>query len=115
MKDIKTYISEAIELKNNNDIQAPQNSIESEELQSEVSLALKDFGSIRNGFKQANKNDIIDAMYKLGFDYSEEDSKEFTMAFVGDYINNKYLIDLYIDKQHGDDITLKSFNIFEYK
>lgn len=115
MKDIKTYISEAIELQNKSDIRAPQNTVESEELQTEVSLALKEFGSVRYGFKSANKDAIINAMYKLGFDYSEEDSDEFTMVFVGNYINNKYQIDLYIDKKQGDNIILKSFNVFEDK
>ena len=33
----------------------------------------------------------------------------------GDYINNKYQIDLYIDKKQGDNIILKSFNVFEDK
>lgn len=97
MKDIKNFILE---------------STQDEDLQEEVGLALKKFGSVRNGFKSTKKQDIIDAMYKLGFDYDEENSNESELVFVGEYIDDKYEIDLYIDKENGEYITLKSFNVF---
>lgn len=97
MKDIKSYILE---------------STQDEELYEEVGLALKKFGNIRNGFKAAKKQDIIDAMYKLGFDYDEENSTESELAFTGEYIDDKYEVDLYIDKENGEYITLKNFNVF---
>lgn len=97
MKDIKSYILE---------------STQDEELYEEVGLALKKFGNIRNGFKAAKKQDIIDAMYKLGFDYNEENSNESELVFTGEYIDNKYEVDLYIDKENGEYITLKNFNVF---
>ena len=97
MKDIKSYILE---------------STQDEELYEEVGLALKKFGNIRNGFKAAKKQDIIDAMYKLGFDYDEENSTESELVFIGEYIDDKYEVDLYIDKENGEYITLKNFNVF---
>lgn len=97
MKDIKSYILE---------------STQDEELHEEVGLALKKFGNIRNGFKAAKKQDIIDAMYKLGFDYDEENSNESELVFTGEYIDDKYEVDLYIDKENGEYITLKNFNVF---
>ena len=97
MKDIKTYILE---------------STQDEDLQEEVGLALKKFGSVKNGFKAAKKQDIIDTMYKLGFDYDEENSTASGLAFTGEYINDKYEVDLYIDKENGDYITLKNYNVF---
>jgi hypothetical protein len=102
MKSIKEYILE-------------NNSTQDEDLQEEVGLALKEFGSVRNGFKPAKKDDIINAMYKLGFDYDDSNSDDECeqLTFVGDYIDDKYEIDLYIDKQQGDKITLKSFNVFK--
>lgn len=100
MKDIKKYILESTQL---------------EDLQEEVGLALKEFGDIRNGFKPAKKDDILDAMYKLGFDYDDTNSDDEgeQLTFVGDYIHDKYEVDLYIDKQQGKNITLKSFNIYK--
>lgn len=97
MKDLKNYILE---------------STKDEDLQEEVGLVLKKFGSIKHGFKAAKKQDIIDAMYKLGFDYDEENSKESELSFVGDYIDDKYEVSLYIDKENGDNITLKNYNVF---
>jgi len=97
MKDIKEYILE---------------STQDEDLQEEVGLALKEFGSVRNGFKAAKKQDIIDAMYKLGFDYDEENSSESELLFVGDYIDDKYEVNLYIEKMNGNYITLKNYNVF---
>ena len=97
MKDIKEYILE---------------STQDEDLQEEVGLALKEFGSVRNGFKAAKKQDIIDAMYKLGFDYDEENSSESELSFVGDYIDDKYEVNLYIEKTNGNYITLKNYNVF---
>lgn len=99
MKDIKNYILESMEW---------------EDLQSEVSLALKEFGSIRHGFKMANWKDIEDAMYKLGFDFDEEESKDGERyVFVGDYINNKYEIDIYPEDTVKGKIKIKNFNVFE--
>lgn len=102
MKNIKDYILE-------------NNSTQDEDLQEEVGLALQEFGSVRKGFKSTKKDDIIDAMYKLGFDYddSNSDDEGEQLTFVGEYIDDKYEIDLYIDKQQGDNITLKNFNVFK--
>ena len=87
MKDIKNFILE---------------STQDEDLQEEVGLALKKFGTVRNGFKAAKKQDIIDAMYKLGFDYDEENSTASKLVFSGEYIDDQYEVDLYIDKDvHG--------------
>ena len=97
MKDIKSYILE---------------STQDEELYEEVGLALKKFGNIRNGFKAAKKQDIIDAMYKIEFDYDEENSNESELVFTGEYIDDQYEVDLYIDKENGEYITLKNFNVF---
>ena len=83
MKDIKNFILE---------------STQDEDLQEEVGLALKKFGTVRNGFKAAKKQDIIDAMYKLGFDYDEENSTASKLVFSGEYIDDQYEVDLYIDK-----------------
>jgi len=102
MKNIKDYILE-------------NNSTQDEDLQEEVGLALKEFGSIKYGFKSAKKDDIIDAMYKLGFDYDDtnSDDEEYELTFIGDYIDNKYEVDLYIDKQQGENITLKNYKVFK--
>ena len=99
MKDIKEYILE-------------NTTIQDEDLQEEVGLALKEFGSVKQGFKAAKKQDIIDAMYQLGFDYDEENSTDSGLSFVGEYINDKYEVNLYIDKENGDYITLKNYNVF---
>lgn len=97
MKDIKNFILE---------------STQDEDLQEEVGLALKKFGNVRNGFKTAKKQDIIDAMYKLGFDYDEENSTASKLVFSGEYIDDQYEVDLYIDKDNGEYVTLKNFNVF---
>lgn len=97
MKDIKLYITE---------------SRQDEDLQEEVGLALKKFGNTRNGFKAAKKQDIIDAIYKLGFDYDEENSTASKLVFSGEYIDDQYEVDLYIDKDNGEYVTLKNFNVF---
>ena len=97
MKDIKNFILE---------------STQDEDLQEEVGLALKKFGNVRNGFKAAKKQDIIDAMYKIGFDFVEEDSTDDKLVFVGEYIDDQYEVDLYIDKDNGEYVTLKNFNVF---
>ena len=98
MKDIKDYIIE---------------STQSEDLQSEISLALKEFGSVRNGFKVANIDDIIDALYKIEFDYDEENSDDDKLSFVGNYIDTKYELDLYIEDRVKGKVKIKSFNVFE--
>lgn len=100
MKDIRNYILE---------------SIQDEDLQEEVGLALKKFGSVRHGFKVAKKQDIIDTMYNLGFDYDEENSNDSELSFVGDYVDDKYEVKLYVDKANGDNITLKNYNVFLQK
>lgn len=97
MKDIKNFILE---------------STESEDLQDEISLALSKFGNIRNGFKMAKLDDIKDAMYKIGFDFVEENSTASKLVFSGEYIDDQYEVDLYIDKDNGEYVTLKNFNVF---
>jgi len=99
MKNIKEFISES--------------STQAEDLQEEVSIALKEFGSVRKGFKMANIEDIIDAMYKLGFDYVEEDSDEDKLVFVGDYIDTKYEIDLYAKNSVKGKFQINNFNVFQ--
>ena len=83
MKDIKNFILESTE------------STQSEDLQEEIGLALKEFGNIRNGFKMTPIDDIKDAMYKLGFDFDEENSEDDKLEFVGEYIDTKYEVTLY--------------------
>lgn len=97
MKDITLYITE---------------SSQDKDLQEEVGLALKKFGNVRNGFKAVKKQDIIDAMYKLGFDHDEENSTASKLVFSGEYIDDQYEVDLYIDKDNGEYVTLKNFNVF---
>ena len=99
MKDIKKYILEA--------------STEAEDLQEEISLALKKFGSVRHGFKMVDIDDIIDAMYKIEFDYDEESSSGNKLVFVGNYINTKYEVDLYADDYVSGRFKIKNFNVFE--
>ena len=98
MKDLKQYINE---------------STQSEDLQNEVSIALKEFGSVRNGFKMTPIDDIKDAMYKLGFDYDDEQSDADKLVFVGEYIDTKYEIDLYAQDQVSGKFKIKNFNVFE--
>lgn len=97
MKDIKNFILE---------------STQGEDLQDEISLALSKFGNIKNGFKMAKLDDIKDAMYKIGFDFVEEDSTDDKLVFVGEYIDTEYEVDLYIDKDNSEYVTLKNFNVF---
>ncbi len=98
MKDLQHFIIE---------------STQSEELHEEVGLALRDFGNIKNGFKMVPIDDIIDAMYKLGFDYVEEDSDDTKLVFYGEYIDTKYEIDLYAEDQVKGKFKIKNFNEFE--
>lgn len=98
MKDIKEYIIE---------------STQDEDLEYEIGLALKDFGNVRNGFKWAKEDDIKDALYKAGFDYDEENSNDDYMMFVGDYLDSKYEIELYIKDRVKGKVQIKHFNVFE--
>ena len=98
MKDIKKYIIE---------------STQDEDLEYEIGLALKDFGNIRNGFKWAKEDDIKDALYKVGFDYDEENSNDDYMMFIGDYLDSKYEVELYIKDRVKGKVQIKHFNVFE--
>lgn len=100
MKDLRQYINE---------------STESEDLLEEVGLALQEFGSVRKGFKMVDKQSIIDAMYKLGFDFDDTNSDDEgeQLTFVGEYIDTKYEVNLYIANQNGDKIQIRNFNVFE--
>ena len=98
MKNIKEYIIE---------------STQDEDLEYEIGLALKDFGNVRNGFKWAKEDDIKDALYKAGFDYDEENSNEDYMMFVGDYLDSRYEVELYIKDRVSGKVQIKHFNVFE--
>ena len=98
MKDIKDYILE---------------STQDEDLEYEIGLALKDFGNIKNGFKWAKEDDIKDALYKAGFDYDEENSNDDYMMCVGDYLDSKYEVKLYIKDRVKGKVQIKHFNVFE--
>ena len=98
MKDIKKYIIE---------------STQDEDLEYEIGLALKDFGNVRNGFKWAKEDDIKDALYKVGFDYDEENSNDDYMMFVGDYLDSRYEVELYIKDRVSGKVQIKHFNVFE--
>ena len=98
MKDIKKYIIE---------------STQDEDLEYEIGLALKDFGNVRNGFKWAKEDDIKDALYKAGFDYDEENSNDDYMMFIGDYLDSKYEVELYIKDRVKGKVQIKHFNVFE--
>ena len=98
MKDIKLYIKE---------------STQDKDLFDEVGLSLKPFGNVKNGFKMIEKSKIIDAMYKLGFDFVEEDSSNENLVFIGDYIDDKYEVDLYIEKEISDKVQIKNYNVFK--
>jgi len=98
MKDLEQYITEFTK---------------SEDLEAEVGLALKEFGNIKNGFKMTDIDDIEDAMYKLGFDYSKDDSNDEKLVFFGEYIDTKYEIDLYAEERLANKIKIKNFNVFE--
>lgn len=98
MKDIKDFILE---------------STQDEDLHEEVGLALKKFGNIRNGFKMSKVNDIIDAMYKLGFDFDNQNQDEDKMIFYGEYMDSKYTVELYVEDRVAGKVKLKNFNVFE--
>ena len=98
MKNIKEYIIE---------------STQDEDLEYEIGLALKDFGNVRNGFKWAKEDDIKDALYKAGFDYDEENSNDDYMMFVGDYLDSRYEVELYIKDRVSGKVQIKHFNVFE--
>ena len=98
MKNIKEYIIE---------------STQDEDLEYEIGLALKDFGNVKNGFKWAKEDDIKDALYKAGFDYDEENSNDDQMTFVGDYLDSKYEVELYIKDRVKGKVQIKHFNVFE--
>ena len=98
MKNIKEYIIE---------------STQDEDLEHEIGLALKDFGNVRNGFKWAKEDDIKDALYKAGFDYDEENSNDDYMMFVGDYLDSRYEVELYIKDRVSGKVQIKHFNVFE--
>ena len=98
MKDIKDYIIE---------------SAQSEDLHEEIGLALREFGNIRNGFKMAKLDDIKDAMYKVGFDFVEEDSSDEKLIFVGEYIDTQYEVTLYGDDHVSGKFKIKNFNEIE--
>ena len=98
MKDIKEYIIE---------------STKDEDIEYEIGLALKDFGNERNGFKYAKEDDIKDALYKVGFDYDDENSNDDYMMFIGDYLDSKYEVELYIKDKSDNKVQIKHFNVFE--
>ena len=98
MKNIKEYIIE---------------STQDEDLEYEIGLALKEFGNVKNGFKWAKEDDIKDALYKAGFDYDEENSNDDYMMFVGDYLDSKYEVELYIKDRVSGKVQIKHFNVFE--
>ena len=103
MKDIKKYILE------NNITESTQ----SEDLHEEVGEALRSFGSIKHGFKMTPIDDIKDAMYKLGFDFVEEDSEDDKLVFYGDYIDTKYEVVLYAEDYVKGKFKIKNFHEFE--
>ena len=94
MKDIKQFIVE---------------STETEDLSEEIGIALKEFGSIRHGFKMTPIQDIKDAMYKAGFDFDEEQSSDDKLVFVGEYINTDYEIKIYADDYVKGKIKIKNY------
>jgi hypothetical protein len=96
MKDIKSFITE---------------STQSEDLQDEISLALKDFGNIRHGFKMTPIDDIKDAMYKAGFDFDEDQSSDEKLVFVGEYIDTQYEVYLYAADHVSGKFKIKNFNV----
>ena len=52
-------------------------------------------------------------MYQLGFDYDDTNSNDKQLTFVGDYIDNKYEVNLYIANQSGDKIKLRNFDVWK--
>ena len=98
MKDIKQYITE---------------STQGEDLHEEIGLALREFGNIKNGFKMTSIDDIKDAMYKLGFDFDEEQSSDEKFVFVGEYIDTQYEVTLYAEVHVSGKFKIKNFNEIE--
>ena len=98
MKDIKNFILE---------------STQSEDLHEEIGLALKEFGNIKNGFKMVAIDDIKDAMYKLGFDYDEEQSEDDKLVFIGEYIDTQYEVTLFAADHVSGKFKIKNFNEIE--
>ena len=103
MKNIKDFILE------NNITESTQ----SEDLHEEIGLALKEFGNIKNGFKMVAIDDIKDAMYKLGFDYDEDNSNDEKLVFVGEYIDTKYEVTLYAKDHVKGKFKIHNFNEIE--
>ena len=52
-------------------------------------------------------------MYKLGFDFDDENSNEDYLMFVGDYIDSKYEIEMYIEDEVSGKVKIRHFNVFE--
>lgn len=98
MKDIKDFILE---------------STQSEDLHEEIGLALKKFGNIKNGFKMVAIDDIKDAMYKLGFDFDDEQSEDDKLVFVGEYIDTQYEVTLFAADHVSGKFKIKNFNEIE--
>ena len=103
MKSLEQFIKESME------------STQSEDLQEEIGLALKEFGNIRNGFKIATIDDIKDAMYKAGFDFVEDECEDDKLVFVGEYIDTKYEVDLYSKEPTNvkGKFKIYNFQVFE--
>ena len=98
MKDIKDFILE---------------STQSEDLHEEIGLALKEFGNIKNGFKMVAIDDIKDAMYKLGFDFDDEQSEDDKLVFIGEYIDTQYEVTLFAADHVSGKFKIKNFNEIE--
>ena len=98
MKDIKNFILE---------------STQSEDLHEEIGLALKEFGNIKNGFKMVAIDDIKNAMYKLGFDFDDEQSEDDKLVFVGEYIDTQYEVTLFAADHVSGKFKIKNFNEIE--
>ena len=98
MKDIKNFILE---------------STQSEDLHEEIGLALKEFGNIKNGFKMVAIDDIKDAMYKLGFDFDDEQSEDDKLVFIGEYIDTQYEVTLFAADHVSGKFKIKNFNEIE--
>jgi hypothetical protein len=96
MKDIKNFILE---------------STQSEDLHKKIGLALKEFGNIKNGFKMVAIDDIKDAMYKLGFDFDDEQSEDDKLVFVGEYIDTQYEVTLFAADHVSGKFKIKNFNV----
>ena len=98
MKDLKTYILE-------------NNSTQDEDLQAEIGLALQNFGSVKKGFNWAKLEDILDAMYNIGFDYAENEGEDDELIFYGEYIDTKYKVILYTKDNVNGKVKLFNFNV----